>query len=272
MIITSSGNADRSASRAESILFAEKGYITFHYDKRGTGNSDGDWRSATMEELLSDDLNAVKYFSSRTGIPLSNIGIKGSSQGAAKIPYILNKLEELNYGIVVSCPGVTLLESDLNYWENRNAEVIGNNIEEAKALQLKVYQYIAGELSRADLEKAVSAEKSKPWFTNVWIPNLDETKIDKKLLFNPIPYFEKIKHPILIIQGSLDEIIPGNSYKQISRALAKAENNNYKMVLLEGASHSMYNVGSTDFPYWSKLHPDYLKTIENWVNTVSKKN
>ncbi len=262
IIVTSSGNADRSASRAEAILFARMGFTTFHYDKRGTGNSQGNWEVVTIEELSADDINAIKYFSDYTGIPLDKIGIKGSSQGAAKIPYILNELEHLKYGIAVSCPGVTLLESDLNYWKNRNAEAFGNEIENAIALQRKVFEFIAGTLSKTDLEKAIDHEKSKSWFAKIWVPNLDEVQIDKKLLYSPIPYFETTKQPILILQGTLDEIIPANSHELIADALTKSSNRNFETILLEGASHSMNYVGESDFPYWSKLHPDYLKTIE----------
>ena len=88
VLLTSSGNADRSASRAEAIRFAQMGFTTFHYDKRGTGNSEGNWQTATIEELSTDDINAIRYFSDKTGIPIANIGIKGSSQGASKIPYV----------------------------------------------------------------------------------------------------------------------------------------------------------------------------------------
>ena len=95
IIVTSSGNSDRSASRAEAILFAQMGFTTFHYDKRGTGNSEGNWNIATIEELLADDVTAIEYFSNKTGIPLKEIGIKGSSQGATKIPYILSELKNL---------------------------------------------------------------------------------------------------------------------------------------------------------------------------------
>lgn len=269
IIVTSSGNSDRSASRAEAILFAQLGFTTFHYDKRGTGNSEGNWNIATIEELLADDVTAIEYFSKKTGIPLKEIGIKGSSQGAAKIPYILSELENLKYGIAVSCPGVTLLESDLNYWRNRNADVIGKEIDAATKFQLKVFEFIAGKLSRTDLEKAINNEKSNSWFPNVWVPNLDEVQTDKKLLYSPIPYFETTKQPILILQGTKDEIIPKNSYETISEALVKSDNDNFKTILLEGTSHSMYYVGESDFPFWSKLHPDYLTTIENWINTVS---
>jgi len=271
IIVTSSGNSDRSASRAEAILFAQMGFTTFHYDKRGTGNSEGNWNIATIEELLADDVAAIEYFANKAGIPLKEIGIKGSSQGAAKIPYILSELENLKYGIVVSCPGVTLLESDLNYWRNRNSDVIGNEIDAATNFQRKVFEYIAGKLSRKDLEKAINNEKSNSWFPNIWVPNLDEVQTDKKLLYSPIPYFEKTRQPILILQGTKDEIIPANSYEIISEALIKSDNDNFKTVLLEGASHSMYNIGESDFRYWSKLHPDYLTTIENWINTVYNK-
>ena len=269
IIVTSSGNSDRSASRAEAILFAQMGFTTFHYDKRGTGISEGNWNIATIEELLADDVTAIEYFSNKTGIPLKEIGIKGSSQGAAKIPYILSELENLKYGIAVSCPGVTLLESDLNYWRNINADLIGNEVDNATKFQRKVFEFIAGKLSRTDLEKVINNEKSNSWFHNVWVPNLDEVQIDKKLLYSPIPYFETAKQPILILQGTKDEIIPKNSNETISEALIKSGNDNFKTILLEGASHSMYYVGESDFPYWSKLHPDYLTTIENWINTVS---
>ena len=269
IIVTSSGNSDRSASRAEAILFAQMGFTTFHYDKRGTGNSEGNWNIATIEELLADDVTAIEYFSNKTGIPLKEIGIKGSSQGATKIPYILNELENLKYGIAVSCPGVTLLESDLNYWRNRNADIIGNKIDAATKFQRKVFEFIAGKLSRTDLEKTINNEKSNSWFANVWVPNLDEIQTDKKLLYSPIPYFETTKQPILILQGTKDEIIPTNSYETISEALIKSDNDNFKTILLEGASHSMYYIGESNFSYWSKLHPDYLTTIENWINTVS---
>ncbi len=187
VFLASSGGGNRSGSRAEAIYFAEKGYVTFHYDKRGTGTSEGDWQAATMEELLSDDMNAIDYFSEQTGIPLSKIGIKGSSQGATKVPYILNELQELRYGIAASCPGSNLLESDLNAWKNNNPDISEEGVE----LQRKVFKHIAGDLNRNELEKSIALEKSKPWFQNIWIPNLDEVQVDKKLLYSPMPYFQK---------------------------------------------------------------------------------
>ena len=102
--VTSSGNSDRSASRAEAMKFTNQGFITFHIDKRGTGTSDGNWRSSSIEELCMDDINALKFLSKKLNIHFSNMGVKGSSQGGTKVPYILSKIKNLAFGIVVSCP------------------------------------------------------------------------------------------------------------------------------------------------------------------------
>ncbi len=120
--VTSSQGNDRSGTNAEASYFADLGYTVFNYDKRGTGKSEGNWQSATIEELCSDDINAIAFFAKATRLPLTKIGIKGSSQGGIKIPYILTKMPELKFGISISCPSGTLLESDLNYWKNTNVE------------------------------------------------------------------------------------------------------------------------------------------------------
>ena len=270
VFITSSGGADRSGSRAEAMYLAKKGITTFHYDKRGTGVSEGNWQIANMDQLCSDDINAINYFSKKTGIPLSEIGIKGSSQGATKIPYILNALPDLSFGIAVSCPGTALLESDLNYWKNRNRAALGDNLEQAAALQARVFEHIAGKLSRPQLEKAVEMHKSKSWFSSIWIPNLEEVQTDEKLLFNPIPYFTKTKQAVLVIQGTADEIIPPESHMTIKNALDDAQNKDYKIIKLPDANHSMYYTGKSDFPYWAKLHPKYLVTMEKWIDARFK--
>lgn len=61
--VTSSQGNDRSGTNAEANYFANLGYLVFNYDKRGTGKSEGDWQAATIEELCSDDMNALKFFS-----------------------------------------------------------------------------------------------------------------------------------------------------------------------------------------------------------------
>lgn len=206
-LVTSSGNNDRSASRAEAMLFAKAGFIAFHIDKRGTGISDGNWQLASIPDLCEDDLHALEFLHQSEKIPFAKIGIKGSSQGGTKIPYLLKKRPDLAFGILVSCPASTLLESDLNYWKNRNIEPIGSkSITEATAMQGIVFQYIAGNISEEELQKKIDENKSAPWFSKVWIPAMDEVTIDKKLNYSPMPYFDQNASAMLVLQLSLIHI------------------------------------------------------------------
>jgi dipeptidyl aminopeptidase/acylaminoacyl peptidase len=267
--VTSSQGNDRSATSAEALYFANKGFVVFHYDKRGTGRSEGNWESATIEELASDDVNALLFVSKTIEIPLSKIGIKGSSQGAIKIPYILSKLPQLKFGISVSCPGGTLLESDLNFWRNSNINQIGKeNINIATKAQKASYEYLAGITSYKAVENIQKQYGNQSWFKYIWIPKKDIAK-DKKLNFSGLTYFKKVTQPVLVIQGLSDNVIPENSYKVIDKALKKAGNKEYEIAILKNTTHSM-TIIDAKFPYFQKLESTYLSKIAKWVDSLKE--
>ncbi|MEL4454781.1 alpha/beta hydrolase family protein [Lutimonas vermicola] len=268
-LVTSSGGQDRSSSRAEAILFSQKGYISFHIDKRGTGISDGNWQLANIPELCEDDLHAIEFLHQSEKIEYTDIGIKGSSQGGAKVPYLLKKQPQLAFGIVVSCPASTLLESDLNFWRNRNIEAIGiKDVDAAMSMQNTVFQYIAGNISKQSLEEDIEKNSSQNWFNKVWVPELDQVDFDAKLNYSPLPYFKDNTSAMLIIEGTNDGIIPAQSLKTIKKTIGRKGNRKNKFVALKGADHSMMFKGKSDFPYWSSLHPDYMESMLKWIGKL----
>ncbi len=267
-IVTSSGNQDRSASRAEALFFARSGYVTFHIDKRGTGKSEGNWQEASIEELCADDLEAISYLADHNNLNFSNIGLIGSSQGAAKVPYLLSSLPELGFGILVSCPASTLLESDLNFWKNRTREHLSEeDLIRAETIQRSVFQCIAGDLSKETLKTVLEKVKNEPWMSQVWVPELDAVTVDKKLNYTPIPYFQDLTQPLLVIQGSADEIIPSQSLKIIQDRTEK-NNTKSKYLWIEKADHAMMFTGKSDFPYWPSIHPDYRRSVSEWLERL----
>ena len=267
-LVTSSGNQDRSASRAEAQFFAKQGFITLHTDKRGTGLSDGNWQAASIPELCDDDLRAITYLAETNSLKYSEIGIKGSSQGGAKIPYILSKMPDLGFGIVISCPASTLLDSDLNYWKNRNSKNLSEgDLTKAENLQKSVFLFIAGEKSMEELNKELSNAKDETWREYVWVPELESVETDRKLAYSPVPYFNKIDQPLLVVQGSSDEIIPSNSLEAI-KDLTESDNDRSSFVFLKEADHAMMFKGNSDFAYWPSLHPDYRKSMISWLNQL----
>lgn len=265
--VTSSQGNDRSGTNAEAYYFASLGYSVFNYDKRGTGKSEGEWQSATIEELCSDDINALEFFSNISGLPLSEIGIKGSSQGGIKIPYLLSKLPNLAFGISISCPDGTLLKSDLNHWKNLNRDQIGiKNMDHAIKTQEAGYNYLAGNITFESMEQIINKNSSEDWLKYIWIPERDIQK-DYKLNFSGLPYFKKITQPILVIQGLSDNVIPINSYKTIQKAISKSKTITSQVVTLENTSHSMTWLDE-DFPYFQLLSPEYLPLVSNWLKEI----
>ena len=270
-LVTSSGDQDRSASRAEARFLARQGYVTLHADKRGTGMSDGNWEEASIPELCSDDMMAITYLAETNNLNYNNIGIKGSSQGASKVPYILSQMPELGFGIVISCPASSLLESDLNFWKNRTRnELSEDDLNRAEKMQSSVFLYISGELPRSELEEELQSVADESWMPYVWVPELDSVRIDKKLSYTPIPWFEQTKAPLLVIQGSSDQIIPCHSLKSI-RDLTEKRNPQNHYVELMNADHAMMFKGESDFPYWPALHPDYRKEMMKWLHQLQSR-
>ena len=265
--VTSSQGNDRSGTNAEAAYFTKLGYTVFNYDKRGTGKSEGKWQSATIEELCSDDINAIAFFAKTTMLPLSEIGIIGSSQGGIKIPYILSEIPELKFGISISCPSGTLLESDLNNWKNLNIAQIGQeNITVATKVQKAGYDYLANNLSYKKLNSIKNKYINQDWFKYIWIPDENIQK-DYKLNFSGLPYFKKISQPILVIQGLSDNVIPEKSYKIIEKAIKKSKSKKYEILTFENTTHSMTNLDK-EFPYFQILSPKYLVSIVDWLNTI----
>jgi dipeptidyl aminopeptidase/acylaminoacyl peptidase len=268
--VTSSQGNDRSGTNAEAAYFAGLGYTVFNNDKRGTGKSAGDWQSATIEELCSDDVNAIAFFAQTAKLPLSEIGIKGSSQGGIKIPYILSKVPELKFGISISCPGGTLLESDLNNWKNLNIEQIGReNIHVATKVQKAGYDYLADNVSFKKLNSIKNKYKTQDWFKYIWFPEENIQK-DYKLNFSGLPYFKKVSQPVLVIQGLSDNVIPSDSYRIIENALKISGSKKYRIFTFENTTHSMAYVDKA-FPYFQLLTQDYLKVITNWLKKIEAK-
>ncbi len=266
LFVTSSQGSDRKGSNAEALYFVKNGYHVFHYDKRGTGASEGSWWSASIEDLSSDDIAAVRFFAEQSQLDLANIGITGSSQGGIKVPYILSKLPDLGFGISVSCPGGTLLESDLNFWKNQNRNNIVDDFEVASLVQKKALECISGIISYENLQKELKAYEQADWYQYLWLPEANDPK-DVKLNFSGLPYFSKVSQPILVIQGLSDEIIPLDSYLIIEEVLKSSGNDQFQMNTLKNTTHSMTYIDNT-FPYFQKLNSEYLKVMSTWLDKI----
>lgn len=80
-----SGDAKRNAG-VWNMFFVRQGYAVLSMDKRGVGESTGDWKMSSMDDLADDLLAGITMLRTRPEIDSRRIGIHGTSQGGWTAP------------------------------------------------------------------------------------------------------------------------------------------------------------------------------------------
>ena len=71
--------------------FARAGIAALVFDKRGVGQSTGNWTTINDEELAEDYVNAVRFLQQEPGVNAAHVGIYGHSQGGTISPLIASR-------------------------------------------------------------------------------------------------------------------------------------------------------------------------------------
>ncbi|MFP6616862.1 MAG: alpha/beta fold hydrolase, partial [Candidatus Hydrogenedentota bacterium] len=82
------GIHDIPSYRVHANAFLRKGLAVLVYDKRGVGNSDGDFSVSTNDDFVQDAVAAVRYLRSRNDVDSLRIGLLGSSEGGWLTPEV----------------------------------------------------------------------------------------------------------------------------------------------------------------------------------------
>jgi dipeptidyl aminopeptidase/acylaminoacyl peptidase len=125
---------------AISHFFVQHGYAVLRYDKRGAGESDGEYTGVGIEEgeaqvsvLAEDALAGVEYLKNHELIDPNMIGLIGHSQAGWIIPLAASKSPDVAFMIISSGPtstvGQEIYYSDLV--EGDNAETTEISLAEA---------------------------------------------------------------------------------------------------------------------------------------------
>jgi hypothetical protein len=117
-----------------SHFFVQHGYAVLRYDKRGIGESTGEFQGvgvedgeATLNDLADDALAGVEFLKNHDLIDPTRIGLMGISQAGWIIPLAASKSPDVAFAISWSGPTCTLGQEI--YYSDLTAE--GTSLEEA---------------------------------------------------------------------------------------------------------------------------------------------
>jgi len=123
--------------------FAGRGIVALAYDKRGVGESTGNFKKVPFMELCGDGLAGLEHLKSRVEVDAKRIGVWGLSQGGWLGPLAASRSEDVAWVIAVSGPGVSPGEQMIFYYaqELRAEGLDERDVQEVSALRRKVWTY-----------------------------------------------------------------------------------------------------------------------------------
>ena len=113
------GSGQQLRDESMARWFAEQGVAALAYDKRGVGESSGDFRQVPFIDLAGDGLAAVAFLKARSEIDPRRIGVWGLSQGGWLGPLAASQSRDVAFVIAVSGPGVSPGEQMIFYYSSQ---------------------------------------------------------------------------------------------------------------------------------------------------------
>jgi uncharacterized protein len=263
--------------------FATEGVAAFAYDKRGVGESGGDFRTVPFMDLCDDGLAAIAYLKSRSEIDPKRIGVWGLSQGGWLGPLAASRSADVSYVIAVSGPGVSPGEQMIVYYANelRARGVAETDIQEASSLRREIYSYLFNgkgyEKVKADLNQA----RTKPWYNeaktqqdDLFAPlqkpsalterdNPNIIRFAREMHYDPVPELQALRVPALFLFGDKDQLIPvEKSVEVIRRVLTQSSHGDFTIRVFPNVDHGMHLITKgAEGP----IDPEYLATMRTWL-------
>lgn len=248
-----------------------RGMAVFIYDRRGSGQSEGDRNTASFDDLAGDAAAAIDALSARADIDSARIGVYGISQGGWLAPMVAVRRPNVAFLAIVSGCGVPPARQ-MDYgasWALRAAGFSDEIVERAIALRHQVNDYYRGNRPREETWIAVERARAEPWFERAYLPEgggLPENVVNlewrQEMDFDPLPVWRQVGRPALFVFAGHDRWVPiEESIANFRAATAHLEDVTFARIA--GTDHLMNGEENEPETNVSRL---YLQTLLAWLN------
>ena len=237
--------ADRNYEMSLIAPFMDRGIAVLVYDKRGSGRSSGDWRTASLHDLAADVAAAVDTLRRHPAIKSDGIGVYGISEGGWVAPVVAASTP-VAFVINQGGPAVPPLEDEIDDLTVGIGRLGLAPEEHAVAMEL-AYAWVdlyrsADALPR--YTRALAAAREHAWFEPFAdrLPTSDEHwEVQwwrKRHDLDPMPFWMAVEAPALVLIGEHDETMRLETnvarFEEIGRATA------LELRIIPGADHGLY--------------------------------
>ena len=267
VLVAGSGSVERDELVAGIPIFAQlagalakEGFVVLRYDKRGVGQSGGRTERVTLDDYADDLRTAVNWLSKRQDIDPRRIAVAGHSEGGAVALLAAAREKKIGSLILIATPGVRGADLILEQ-QQRLLDLMNTPPAERQAkidLQKRIQQAVVAEAGWDAIPPELRQQADTPWFRSL-------------LLFDPAIVMPKVKQPILIIQGDLDQqVFPHNADRLAELARKRKNRAPVEALHLPGINHLLVPAKTGDVSEYVSLPdknvtPAVAKAIVDWL-------
>jgi len=271
------GAEGRYASRFLGEYLTRYNIAALIYDKRGVGKSTGDWKRSDFNDLAGDAIAGIHLLQQSKEINPRQVGLYGHSQGGMIAPLIASRSKDVAFIISGAGSAVPVYESEINSITNqvRAKGISGNDLAEAtEFIKLWVNVMRTGQ-GWEQFETAIEKTRGMKWFPMLHVPPKDNWiwAFHKGIYdYNAADYWSQVSIPVLVIYGERDLYVPlAQTFLNLDRALSKAKNRDYTILVLPRASHAFNIESEARQPFeWSHLASGFPDLLTAWITQRMK--
>jgi hypothetical protein len=275
VLVHGSGAEDRRYMWPWARFLVRHGVAILGYDKRGVGESTGNWHDASFEDLAGDVVSAVDYLKSRRDIDTAHIGLLGISQAGWIMPLAAVRTKDVAFLISISGAGVSPAETTLDQARNElsAAGMPAQNIDAILNVQKLLYNFARtnqGWDEYATARATLAARMGPPPPTIPATPNDPYFETIRHFYFyDPGPTLRRLQTPTLAIWGELDNnIVAEKNHAAWEAALSASGNRDFTLAILPHGDHALWEakVGSNaEMKTLRRFVPAYSTAVQAWL-------
>jgi pimeloyl-ACP methyl ester carboxylesterase len=295
ILITGSGAQDRNetvAGHRPFLVLADyltrRGIAVLRVDDRGVGGTDKGSPNFTSENFSEDVLAGIEYLKTRKEIDAKKIGLIGHSEGGMIAPMVAARSKDAAFIVLMAGLGQTgedviYTQTDLlnktagvspfvraqtiNLLKNIYAIVKTEPDNKRAETQIsEAFIKLSGELSADEKKEFAPAEAS----VRAQIPMYLLSWFRYFLAYNPRPTLEKVKVPVLALNGENDlQVARKENLDLIAAGLKAGGNKDFTIKSFPKLNHLFQTSQTGALGEYDKIEetisPIVLETIAEWI-------
>ncbi len=271
-----------------SDYLTRNGIVVLRFDDRGTAESEGDFKSATSADFATDVEAAISYLKTRNEINKKKIGLIGHSEGGLIAPMVASKSKDVRFIVLLAGPGMKGSKLLLQQQEliGRASGVSESDLLKTREINTAVFEMVDKSTNTDSLRKALtrfltekmkeSPDNQKPAgmseedFIKLQVDQITSPWMQYFLRYDPAPALQKVKCPVLALNGEKDlQVPPKEDLEAIKASLLKGGNKNVTTIEIPNLNH-LFQECKTGLPAeYSQIEqtfsPAALAEIVKWI-------